>query len=134
MRKGQTIIEVMTAVGIAIVGLLALVQVGTKSVNNAGYSSRQSQATSLASRGLENVRLKKEELGWLKFKSTYNVGPVCGENLNAGCCSSGEFTSCVTFNYVPTNGIDQMTVLSEVSWQDSGRTAKVKQETVIVRR
>lgn len=138
-QRGSTLIEVMAAVGIAIVGLMALVQLGTKSINNSGFSARQSQATVYASQALETVRLRKEQLGWTRFRSSYGGGNYCGTDLSSGSCGVGtEFTSTVTLVYGSVSGVETLTATAVVSWREgnetaSGRAATVRQETTFTK-
>lgn len=142
-KSGSVLIEVLVAVSVAIVGLLALVTIGTKSVNNSGFATRQSQATGFASQALENVRARKQSLGWDVFKTNYGSSPRCGTTLASGCCTvgnAGEFNSCVTLQFVPASGTasEYVRVISEVTWSEIGRESgatspRARQETVISR-
>ena len=141
MRKGSALIEVLIAVSVAVVGLLALVSIGTKSVNNSGFASRQAQATAFSSQAIEKVRAAKQSMGWSVFKQTYGNGIRCGSNLSVGgCCDIGnasEFNSCVTLTFSGAVGNEIVTVVSLVSWSEAGRDTSsrptARQETVISR-
>ncbi len=125
MRNGSTLVEVVIAVGVAIVGLVALTQIGTKSINNTGFSTRQAQATAYASQALENVRKIKEKNGWTAIPLSQPCEEI-GENL--------EFRRCVTYSFVNTPGKPAyVTVNVVVSWSEGGRVESAKLQTVLSR-
>lgn len=149
-KWGQTIIEVLVAVGVVALGLLALVQVATKSVANSGFSKRQAVATALAVEGMEWIKGQRSGLDWEDFyksSGSYNLNSFPGSWTGwvAGVCSGSVpgmiYTRCVTMaaeavTPVPGPGpvVQQLRVVVDVTWDESGRVAKSSQETVFLRR
>ncbi|HEY4694369.1 MAG TPA: hypothetical protein VIH52_00125 [Candidatus Nanoarchaeia archaeon] len=72
-QTGQTIIEIITAVAIGTVLILALVALSVRSNRGADFSKVESQAAKLASEGLEIIRNLKAANG-----SGVYYAPVCG--------------------------------------------------------
>lgn len=147
--SGQIIIEMLVAVAVISVGLLALVQLATKSVSNAGSAKRQSQATAYAQEGMEWISNQKDNVvDWTKFYSLvnpnpYNLGyfPTSPQDItNLGSVSTSaigttEYSRTVTFS---SPGANQVDVLVTVSWWDSSggggsRQAQATQETVFAK-
>jgi hypothetical protein len=54
--KGQTLIEVIAAIGIGSIIIVALLSLATRSNRNANFASTSSQATKLSQQGLEIIR------------------------------------------------------------------------------
>jgi type II secretion system protein I len=62
LNKGQSLIEILVALGIASLVLLGIVKASTVSVKNANYSQDQTMATSLAQKKMaEIIRLKNSD-------------------------------------------------------------------------
>lgn len=140
-KKGQILVEMMIALGMAVVGLLSLVIVANKSIANSGFAKRQMQANGYTTQIIEYVRNQKELLGWEAFQANYS-GNRCfnGTNIAASpsCSISGtEFTSSVRINFdritPPATGIDRMRVEAEVNWEEGGRTQHSRQNTQFTR-
>jgi Tfp pilus assembly protein PilV len=106
---GQSIIEVIVALALIAVVVLGLVKVTITSINNAGFARDQRAATKYAQEGIENARKSKEETPvtfWVKsvLQTTETLGKFRRETT-----------------YTPNNAQNpnSMTILVEVSWNDS---------------
>ncbi len=62
--KGETLIEVVLAVGLAVMVLFALVVLGSTAVKTGTSSSRRAEAEKLASSGVEAIRYKRDASGF----------------------------------------------------------------------
>lgn len=58
--KGQTLIEVLVALGVAIVLIFAITIIVINTLNNAVFSKNQNLATQIAQEGMELVRKQKQ--------------------------------------------------------------------------
>lgn len=63
-RKGETLIEVVLAVGLAVMVLFALVVLGSSAVKTGTSSSRRAEAEKLASSGVEAIRYLRDANGF----------------------------------------------------------------------
>jgi hypothetical protein len=66
-KPGQILTELLIALGVATVAVVAMVQLATRSLSNASFSKSQSQATAYASAGGEWLREQRTTLGWDQF-------------------------------------------------------------------
>lgn len=121
--KGQTLIEILVALGIITVVVTALASVVVTSMGNVKFSKNQNQATQYAQEGIEIVRQIRDN-SYTTFQGkngTYclgssNVLPPVPSVCNTA--NVGEFIRKVT---VVQNGCDTNVakVTINVSWQDS---------------
>lgn len=120
-QKGQSLFEVIVALGVAIVVISALVRVTTISIANASFSRNQSLATKYAQEAMEKIRAYKVGNTWIDFKVF-----ICNPNslpdpapfdLSLFCCNSGRINSCASFT--PCNNNASCGVQVTVSWTDS---------------
>lgn len=120
LRPAQIIIELVIALAVAMVAIVALVQNTTKSVSNSTYSKSQTTADQLAVEAIEWLRSEKNK-SWPDFSE--KNGTYCLNTLDWNTnvpCSTGEFKR----DLVKTG--DSVTVT--VTWDEKGQTFKVKQD------
>jgi len=67
--KGQSLVEMVIAIGIVLIVIVALVAVTTFSIRNAIFSRNQSLATKYAQEAIEKVRAYREQNTWDNFKA-----------------------------------------------------------------
>jgi len=128
MKTGQAIVEIVIAFAVATIAVLAMVQVATKSLSNAGAAKRAAQATAYAMEGMEWVTGQRDLNTWSIF--TGKSGNYCISLLPAdwlamtitGTCggvviSGTEFSRYV--NLTPSGNRDAVTVT--VSWYEGSR-------------
>lgn len=118
--KGQTLLEVLGALGAATIVLIAIVAVTGTSLSNAQFSKNQNQATFYAQQGIEIVRNLRDSEEWLVFSArgggTYCIdengvlseGSVCTENIK------GIFSRKASFTTTPSGGIQVDLIVSFV--------------------
>jgi len=80
---GQTLIEALVALAVAMIVISALAVLTTNSVNNAKYAENKSQATNLLNKTLNEVRVVRDQLGWSVF-STYSFTNTCYKGVDQG--------------------------------------------------
>lgn len=136
-RLGQVLVEMLIALGVAVMAIVALVQITTKSLSNAGFSQNQSGATAYAVTANEWLRGQRSSLGWDVFSSKAGQ-TYCLNNLNwnlPGPCGTAQ---------IGTSGFSREASLIRVSdkqvsaavivkWRESTKTFSSKQTTVFGR-
>jgi len=117
MKKssGQSLVEMIIAIGIVLIIIVALVAVTTISVRNASFSRNQSLATKYAQETIEKVRAYREQNSWEDFQTNCS-------NVISGISLPSPFsfysgTGC-------TCGSDSCDVKVIVSWTDNKGTHK----------
>ncbi len=132
-KNGQTMVEILVAVAIVVLTLVAVVSRIVAAVSSANFSRNQALATRFAQEGIEWARSQRDILGWVGFSTyvsanqTYCV-PELGQAINvltAGSCSPALtipgtiFLREVVFIYAAPPGQEPYTdVVATVSWQD----------------
>lgn len=121
-QKGQTLIEMVIAVGLVAFVLVGLVAGAIVSLQTARLARERNVANQLVATELENARQERDADPISFFADTGVTGPTTvGENP--------AFQVTVT----KTLDVDQMEILVEVSWDDSGKTFHVEQSTYLTR-
>jgi len=113
-NQGQSLIEMVVAIGVVMIIIVALVAVATISVRNANFSRNQSLATKYAQEGIEEARRLRDEEGnnfFIDNPSGCNITdtPAEGFSRQRTCSFDGDKT---------------MTVTVVVSWTDAKGTHK----------
>lgn len=106
-ESGQSLIEVLAALAVVILVVLALVMVVTTSIRNATFAKNQSLATKYAQEAIEKVRAFRDE------------DP---DSFFAGSCLSPEDLSGFGFDQTIDcliEGEDKVKVTVAVSWTDA---------------
>lgn len=130
MRKGQVLIELMLALAVTTLALLAMVGLATKSLSTVGSSKYRAQASTYATQGMEWVR-QERMADWDIFYDR-SVGTYCLGSLawNAGSCAiDGTFNRQLILSDKNT-GPERMTATVTVSWSEGTRTPYTDQVTV----
>lgn len=94
--SGQTLLEVLAALGVGVVVLVAIVSAVLSSLSNAQFSKNQNLATQYGQQGMEIVRSIKNN-SWSSFYNTYtgtSITPFClpkdDTTPNSGLCQPGD--------------------------------------------
>jgi type II secretory pathway pseudopilin PulG len=66
-QKGQSLLEVLTALGVAAVVIVALSILAVSSLRNAQHARSQTEATKFVNEGIEQVRTVRDQKGWNAF-------------------------------------------------------------------
>jgi type II secretory pathway pseudopilin PulG len=121
-QKGQTLIEAIVAIGVAVLVMSGLVVAVISAVKNAQFAKNQSLATKYALEGMELVR-QDRDTNWAIFYGRISPNSYC---LNTQPWSSGQ---CASFNLggifkreamFEQEGADpnKVKVTMTVSWRD----------------
>lgn len=140
--KGQTVLEVVVALGAGIVVLSALTMAVVTSLNNAAQSNSETQAGQFAEQGIEIMRGMRDN-NYVSFSSlsgTYCLAASCSAATTAlGTCGprttscgtnvSNKFvrevqveqntSACLVSNVTPAPGSKQTRVIVNVAWTDN---------------
>lgn len=121
-------VEILIALAIIILAVLALVKLSTYSVKSSSFAKQKAQAANYATSGIENMRVyrdRKPDDFWSKSGnldlSGVEPGGTCPSTPNLGV-----YIRCVDFTLVNDS---KMQVKVMVSWDDSQGTHKAEQTT-----
>jgi len=121
-ERGETLVEVLVALGIITVVASALVGVVVTSMGNTRFSKDQNQATQYAQEGMEIVRQKRDD-GYVAFRNIA-TGTYCldgGSTILDPDCTAANVGSYLRKVTITQDGCDTdvANVTVTVSWQDS---------------
>lgn len=141
-NSGQMLMEVLFALSITTLVLVALVAGAVTSLRNVQHARNMVLGNQLAQQGLELIRKARDAAaGWDNFMISYKTGVIfwCvdanGQLISEpnGCTScsliNNLFKRCLTFTW-KTNFV---TVLMTVSWDEAGVTRQVRATTVFTK-
>ncbi|MDO8488078.1 MAG: hypothetical protein Q7S31_02055 [bacterium] len=128
-KPGQILLELVLALGISLIALMAIVQVTTKSITTAGFSKNKTEATTYAVAGMEWLRQQKRVLGWPAFAGK-SPNTYCLKDLpelwpGAGDCSADDFIPGTMYQRKVdlTTNVGQVQAVVTVTWQEAiGKT------------
>ncbi len=140
-KKGQILLETLIAFSIAVVVLIAVMNLATRSVNNSGVSDRTSEATSYADQGINWVK-SQVVLSWSDFNDSFTSGShYCLQTLSnwtpsptpaAGSCGTGQeisgtqfFREAVLFKLTDSNLRNYIEATVTVTWTEGMNTKTV---------
>ncbi|MBI2430426.1 MAG: hypothetical protein HYV39_00175 [Candidatus Levybacteria bacterium] len=123
--KGQTLIEILAAFGVAVVLVTAISIAVLSALSNAQFSKNQNLATQYAQEGMETVRrfAALSPGDYCLDKNSKNSsdlrlkGTGCGRNID------GIFTREITIEENSSKCLDTKKVTALVSWSDSKCTS-----------
>lgn len=148
-RHGQTLLEIIVAVGVAVLLITGLVVGTSVSLRTSQYGQHRSKATKYAQEGIEIIRNIRDREEWDTFialdansnGSTTNClgddgipsdGPLCDPNLDT------IYTRDVIFLFNDGGDIDgsndRMEVTVTVLWLESGQPLDVRLDTYFTKR
>lgn len=118
---GQSLVEVLVAVGIVSLVLVAIVAGVTLAIKNASFSRNQTSATRYAQEAMEWLRNQRDQ-DWNAF--VLRSGPFCLNSLSwkTGTCSSFSLGNIFKREAVLSGSDPRIEVKVTVSWQDAGGT------------
>lgn len=133
--SGQTLIEALVALSIAVVIIAAIVNLVISSLNSTTYSKDQNLATTYAQEGIETVR-KLVNQSYTQFKKNYTASSYClckNNNLliSSGKCSqtaprgncdsikTGIFIREIEFVHTSPDCQNNLKASVTVSWSDN---------------
>lgn len=140
MRKGQVLIELMLALAVTTLALLAMVGLATKSLSTVGSSKYRAQASTYATQGMEWVR-QQRMADWSAFVSksgatqnsfkTYCVplGLISSWPLEGGCSGTGYLRE-VTLTSISLTPPQKIQADVVVRWSEGSRSPSTKQTTI----
>ena len=120
--------------GVAMIALLAFVQIATKSVQNSGISARATTANQLAIQGMEWIKNEREVLGWVNFQAKAGATTYCLQTLTGwvgGACGliDNVYTRTALITVKSATNPKRLTAEVSVTWQESGKVYTAVQTT-----
>lgn len=129
MKKGQILLELVVAIGVAMIALMAMAQISIKSLANSNFSVHQSVANGYSIAGMEWIRSQRD-LDWTSFLA--KSGTYCMNTLVWSTTSP-----CPTINNIYTRTAvltkisnTQVKAVVTVSWQEGSLTHQARQTNV----
>lgn len=119
-QKGQSMYEMVIAIAIVALSLLAFVGLIISSLSAANYTREKSRANSYVQQALEWLRTEKDaDWGAFYTNASGNTGGMCLGSLtwSGGCGISG--TNYERRAYFTVSSGDKVNVRIEVSWSDA---------------
>lgn len=139
-NEGQSLFEVVLALALSTIIIVALVSLVSNSIRNAGYSRNKTYATRYTQEATEWLRGQRDA-DWDLFTTNYLFCPTppqtqCLETLawgNCGICSDTEFIESLFKREVSFTDIaaDSVTVEVKTYWVDSQGTHEVRSSTIL---
>lgn len=133
MKKGQILLELLVAIGVIVVTLVAIAQVSTKALSNSGFSNHQSVATGYSIAGMEWIRSQKD-LDWVNINK---AGTYCLNSLpmawNVPPCSPITGTIYTRTAVLTKISDTQIQVLVTVTWSEGTKSYSARQTAVFTR-
>lgn len=137
IHNGDAIIEVLVAIGIVSVCLVALSIAMVTAINNSRFSKESSLASQYAQEGIEASRKARDRASdWITFTTTFDGNKAFGvSDTPSGACPTdlttpniGIFTRCINF---VADGAEKRNITVNVSWSEGGRNHNVQAITVL---
>ena len=122
-QRGQSLVEVMAALAVLVIVILALTRVVITSIRNTNFAKDRALATKYAQEAMETVRRHHEENNWPQFIADCNAHSISFDPLPApftleipDCHLPCDFPPC---SQPCTSGDDDICeVAIVVTWQD----------------
>lgn len=136
MKTGQILLELVVAIGVAMVALMAIAQISIKSLANSNFSVHQSVANGYSIAGMEWIRSQRD-VDWTSFlaKSGTTAITYCMNTLAWSTASP-----CPTINNIYTRTAaltkktnTQVQAVVTVTWAEGALTHSARQTTIFGR-
>lgn len=143
VRNGYLLIEVLISVVLIATTLTALVSLQRRSLSISDTSRNESVATRYAQESIEWIRKIRDEEGWIPFEQALSPSKDFCLNqelehtftnflsLPSDCTGQALLQQIFTRTMHITITAGQANIVSEVSWQDGGRTHKTTKQTIL---
>ncbi|MBU0572259.1 hypothetical protein KKH23_01145 [Patescibacteria group bacterium] len=139
-NSGQSLFEVVLALGLATLIMVALVALVTSSIRNSGYSRNKTYATRYTQEASEWVRGQRDE-GWDVFSTNFIICPTpphtqCLDALvwgDCGTCDETEYIENLFKREISFSDIEVDSVTVEITtyWTDTQGIHEVRNNTIL---
>lgn len=130
LKKGQSLFELMLAVVVVSITLVAMISLVGSTISNTAFSRDRTQAARFTNEAVEWLRSERD-LSWTNLTSRASLtgSTYCLNSLSfdsQGTCSTGgtisgtKFTRTLTLVYDETNSPSEISVEVITTWSDSG--------------
>jgi Tfp pilus assembly protein PilV len=113
-NKGQSLLEVIFALAIILLVVLALVQIVTGAIRSSDFAQKSSQATAYAQRAMEEIRAYRDKNTWAVFSSA-----CISKNFGLTSPEATTGFSLTVVSCVDEGSVNQKKVVLKVEWTDS---------------
>lgn len=146
LSYGQSMIEVIISVGVAVILAVSLITTSLVTQRSARSARNNAQATKLVQQNLEQVRIFRDRQGFDSLPqdaSCYTLGTVDQDPQNwqfyTTWCSTDPQGEVITLDNtaffrkiaVSSSGADKKLIAVTVSWTESGGTQSVVSQTIL---
>ncbi len=140
--KGQILIEMIIASGVVMMGMLAVVQLSTRSLSGSGFSQRQATALSYTNRTMSWLKSEKDK-DWDLFSAKLSGGEYCISDpptwtpspCNVFVGSKGSFPG-YTGKFVMSvynSDVSRIKVDIYLQWDETNMTPRSQQSIIFTR-
>jgi len=139
-KEGQSLFEVVLALGLATLIIVAIVSLATSSIRNTSFSRDKTIATRHAQEATEWLRGQRDE-DWDIFSTNVVFCPTpphvqCFDELIWGDCGSCGSTELIDSKFTrefsfPSVAADSISAEVKVSWSDSQGLHEVRSSTIL---
>lgn len=145
-KPGQSLVEVIVSVGIAVILSIALISAGLISSKTARSARNNTQATKLAEEYIEQIRVFRDRLGFSALSAvgngncfvlnTSNPDPSSWSLTASGCpevinLDKVDFSRNFTIADTLPADVNKKLITAVVSWPDPGGTQTVTSQTIL---
>lgn len=130
---GQSLFEVVIAVGLAALILSGVVSLAAVSVRNSSFTRNNAQATKYAQEAMEWIRSQRDTNAWEDFDNNATGAPIniCGFPIDwsTACPISGTIFSRTATLTLEGGDPDKIIAVVTVSWTDAQGVHDVNSQT-----
>lgn len=141
-NRGQSLIEVIVALGIVVVLATALITSGLITQRSSRAAKNSAQAARLAEENAEQIRVFRDRKGFsaLPGGTCFVLDATSSDPLNwsfgSSGCPQGELVVLDNTNFrrkisITADGATRKDIVVTVSWQETGGTQTVTNETIL---
>lgn len=145
MSSGQTLLEIIVAVGVMVLLITGLVVGTSVSLRTSQYGQRRSQATKYAQEGIEIMRALRDSTDWDEYIALDTNGsgatllclgndqnPTQATSCDPNLGENNTYTRDVSFDWNSPDSRVEVSVT--VSWSEAGQTPDVTLDTFFTKR
>lgn len=131
MNRGMALVEIIVALGIAVIVIVALVSIVVTSVSNVNFSKTQGEATRYAREGMEWLRGERDR-SWDTFNgksgNTWCLPSLTWPGAAGACGQSSVISNTVVRRQVELVSLSSTEIEARlwVSWTDAKGTHEVR--------
>ncbi|MBL7158914.1 type II secretion system protein [Candidatus Microgenomates bacterium] len=128
LNKGQTLVEMVVTLAVAVMVISSLVVGVTVSIKNTRFAKNQSLATKYAQEAMEQVRLDRDQDGWIAFWTKVS-------SIETPGIPNTIFSKQIEYidESDPDGANNRAKIIVTVSWTEGGREHRSKLTTYLTK-